>query len=445
MAEGTAFEESSTPHHRAGGKVHLTAREWLLLAVLAGIQFTHIVDFMIIMPLGPVYIAEMHLTPAEFGFVVAAYTLSAGLAGLFAARFVDRFDRKHALLGLYAGFTAGTLLCAVADNYLQLLAARTVAGAFGGVAAAMVLAVIGDVFHDVRRGTATGIVMSAFSVASIAGVPLGLYLVELFNWHAPFIALGGISAAVLVLAILVLPPLRGHLRAEHEPAVSTWSVVANGNHLRAFALMATLVMSSFLLAPHMATFLVTNAGLQQEELKFIYLCGGLTTLVTLPLFGRLADAFGKLRMFRILALVTLVPIVLVTNLSAGVALPLVLALTTAFMVASSGRMVPAMALITNSSAPASRGGFMSLNAAVQHLASAAAASVSGALLVQRADQTLDGYWLVGLLACAAGGTSLVLAGLLRPAPAATLTPEATHMAAAAEELPAEEGVALASE
>jgi predicted MFS family arabinose efflux permease len=422
MSEATTNGECKSVAGRASD-LHITAREWLLLAVLAAIQFTHIVDFMIIMPLGPRYEKEMHLTPSQFGFVVAAYTLSAGLAGLVAARFLDRFDRKIALIVLYGGFTVGTLLCAVASNYWQLLAARTVAGAFGGVAGALVLAIIGDVFVDARRGTATGIIMSAFSVASIAGVPLGLYLVEIFDWHAPFFALGGVSGAVLVLAALVLPPLRGHLRGRHIQPISTWAVFAHANHLRAFALMAALVASSFLLAPHMPNFLVANVGLAEKELKYMYLCGGLTTVVTLTYFGRLADRLGKLRVFRALALFTLIPILLTTNLPAGLALPWVLTVTTVFMVTTSGRMVPAMALITASSAPAYRGGFLSLNAAVQHLSSALAAAAGGLLLTQNADGSLSGYPLVGLAACVATLAGVFLAGRLRPAAGGTLAPD----------------------
>jgi predicted MFS family arabinose efflux permease len=428
MSEATNGEAATSGSNRGGAPSPMTAGEWLLLLLLAAVQFTHIVDFMIIMPLGPVYIHEMGLSPWQFGSVVAAYTVSAGLAGLRAARFLDRFDRKSALLVLYAGFTAGTLLCAVAQDYLPLLAARTVAGAFGGVAAAVVLAIVGDAFPDARRGFAMGVVMTAFSVASIAGVPLGLHLADEFGWQTPFAILGGLSAAVLVLAAIVLPPLRGHLRGGPAPAVSTWAILAEPNHLWAFALTVTLALSTFTLAPYLATYLVANVGLQQEELKFMYLCGGLATLVTLTLFGRLADRFGKLPIFRILALVTAVPIVLATNLPAGLALPLVLIVTTLFMVASSGRMVPAMALITGCAAPADRGGFMSLNAGVQQLACGLAAALGGLLLRQEDDGALTGFALIGLLCCAATLVSLVLAGRLRPAPGGELAPDRAAVA-----------------
>jgi predicted MFS family arabinose efflux permease len=406
----------------------MTAREWLLLLVLAAVQFTHIVDFMVIMPLGPVYMREMRLSPGQFGLVVAAYTVSAGVAGLLASFFLDRFDRKRALLMLYAGFTMGTLLCAVAPDYPLLLAARSVAGAFGGVSAAVVLAIVGDAFADDRRATAMGVVMSAFSAASVAGVPLGLYLADVLSWHVVFFVLGGLGALVLALAAAVLPPLRGHLGRGRGGAVNLLAVLADVNHLRAFGLMAALVLSSFVLWPYLPIYLEYNVGLAQGQLKLVYLCGGLATLVTLTLFGRLADRFGKLLVFYILALVTVVPVVLVTNLPAGLPLLLVLGVTTALMVASSGRMVPAMALITGASAPRYRGSFMSVNAAVQHFTSGLAAWVGGLFLVQEPGPKgqggpLHGFGLLGLLACAATLVGFVLAGRLRLARGGDLAPD----------------------
>ncbi len=209
----------------------LTGTEWLLLLALAVIQFTHVVDFMIVMPLGPDLKETLGLNPQQFSLIVAAYGFSASLAGLFAARFMDRYDRKTAVLCLYAGFTLGTLLCALAPNYGLLLAARAVAGAFGGVVGAGILAIIGDAFADARRGRATGVVMSAFSVASVAGVPAGLYLAAVWGWRTPFSVLAGLSAVVLLGAYLLLPPLRGHLKRTTLHAVNPWTVLVQPAHL----------------------------------------------------------------------------------------------------------------------------------------------------------------------------------------------------------------------
>jgi predicted MFS family arabinose efflux permease len=445
MAEDCTGDDAGQSPPRAGAPARLSAREWLLLLVLAAVQFAHIVDFMIIMPLGSRFInapqgadeaGAFRLTTEQFGLVVSAYTISAALAALLAARFLDRFDRKRALLGLFAGFLLGTLLCALATNYPLLLAARAVAGAFGGVCAACVLAIIGDAFPDHRRGTATGVVMSAFSVASIAGVPIGLYLAELLGWRAPFAVLAGLGTAVLLLAAWVLPPLRGHLGRRHAP-VSAWIVATEPNHLRAFAVMLSLVGSSFLVVPYLATSLVANVGVREADLKYIYLFGGLTTLLTLTLIGRLADRLGKLPVFRVLALATIVPLFLITVLPAGLSLVLVLLVTTLLFVTTSGRMVPGMALLTNSSGPRVRGSFMSLISAVQQMGAGLASWVGGLLLSRGEDGRLTGYALVGVLGCACALASAYLAGLLRPATGGASAPDTTAepMLAAA---PAEE-------
>src|SRR3974377_1551734 len=190
--------------------------ERFLLLVLAAIQFTATVDFLIILPLGPQYMRVFNINPGQFGLIVSAYAIAAGISGVTTGVFLDRFDRKQALLWLYFGFTIGTLFCAVAPTYQLLVVARSVAGAFGGVAGAVVLAIIGDVVPEERRGRAMGLVMSSFSVASICGVPLGLLLASHINWHVPFFALAAISLLVLVAAACVLPSLRGHLEKGHR-------------------------------------------------------------------------------------------------------------------------------------------------------------------------------------------------------------------------------------
>jgi predicted MFS family arabinose efflux permease len=387
---------------------------WLLLFVLAAVQFTHVIDFMIIMPLGPRYARELSISPQQFGFLVSAYAFAAGAAGLLAASVIDRFDRKQALLFLYGGFTLGTLACALATGYTQLLAARAVAGAFGGVLGGLVLAIVGDAFPEERRGLATGVVMSAFSVATIAGVPAGLGLAAHLGTWAPFGFLAGLSSLVLLMAARVLPPLRRHLEGQSGQPRS-WQVLLQPAHLRAYALMMVLVLGTFTIAPHLATFLVVNVGWQESQIFWLYLCGGCATLVTMSLFGRLSDILGKLPVFRVMALATMIPVFWLTHLGRTPLIPTLL-LTTLFMVCSSGRMVPAMALITSSAASAYRGSFMSINASVQQFAAALASLVAGLLLHQPSREApLEGYPLVGVLSCATIVVSVLIAGHVRPA------------------------------
>jgi predicted MFS family arabinose efflux permease len=410
------IEESGTP----AGQLRMNRAEWLLLLTLAAVQFTHLVDFMIILPLGPQFMRVLKITPQAFGVLVSAYGFSASLSGLLAARFVDRFDRKRTLLLLYAGFTAGTLLCAVAADYWLLLFARTVAGGFGGVVAASVLTIVGDAFPYARRGTAMGVVMSSFSVALIVGVPLGLSLANAFGWWAPFAVLGGLSLAVLLVAWFVLPPLRGHLdEADAGPSIGLLELLLEPNHVRAYALMVSLVLGVFMVVPYIATYLVANVGCSEAELPYVYLVGGLATLGTVTLFGRLADRHGKLRVFRIMALCTVGSCLLLTNLPPA-PLALAIATSTLFMVTTSGRMVPAQALITACAAPRNRGSFLSVTASVQQMASGLASILGGLLLgapgaTEGALAPMVGYGWVGLLSAGFTVASVLLAGRLRPA------------------------------
>ncbi len=219
--------------------------ERLLLLSLAAIQFTTVVDFIIIMPLGPQYMRVFSITPGQFGLIVSAYAISAGISGIAAGFFLDRFDRKRALLGLYSGFTLATLFCAVAQTYPLLVAARALAGAFGGVTGALILAIVGDVVPEHRRGAAMGLVMSAFSIANICGVPLGLVLASHFNWHVPFFALAGLSIIVLAVMVRVMPSLRTHLLhlRDEPPTTRMLAILSGGNHQKAFLFMGILTFT----------------------------------------------------------------------------------------------------------------------------------------------------------------------------------------------------------
>jgi predicted MFS family arabinose efflux permease len=392
----------------------LTKAEWLLLLVLAAVQFTHSMDFMVMMPLGPQCRQELGISPQQFALVVSAYGFSAAVAGLLAAWFIDRFDRKTALLILYTGFSAGTLLCAVAPSYGWLVLARSVAGAFGGIVAALLLVIIGDAIPEMRRGRATGVVMTAFSVASIAGLPVGIMLGNRFGVRTPFGVLGVFSLAIWLVAYRVLPPLRGHLCHRRQSAAETWAVLAQPAHLRAYAFMIMLVMGTFTIAPHFSDFLVHNVGRSKDELAYVYLCGGLLTFVTLPRVGYFADRFGKRLIFRLMALCTLITLLIMTNLPVAPLAP-VLVVTTLYWIFTSGRWVPAMALITSSVLPRYRGSFMSVNASVQQMACGLAAVVAGAVIGEAEGGKLTGYSKAGIIAAASTAVSMVLAGRLRVA------------------------------
>ncbi len=391
------------------------AQEKILLYVLAAIQFTHILDFMIVMPLGPRLMEIFRITPAQFGLIVSTYTFSAGLFGLIAAWFLDRFDRKWALLWLYGGFGIGTLACALAPNYHFLMAARFLAGGFGGVSSATILAVIGDAIPPQRRGQAMGTLFSSFSLASIAGVPAGLFLANHLGWHAPFYLLAGLSALILIMASRVLPSMRDHLAKEKsKPWADMREVIGRANHWRAFGLTIVMTMAGFLIIPYLSPSLVANVGISNDHLPLIYLFGGGATFFSMRWIGRVSDRLGLLRVFTVVSIVAMFPILIISRLP-PVPLWVALCTSTCFMVFTSGRFIPGMAMVTNSVEARHRGSFMSLNSALQQFASGAASLIAGAIITLGADGRLEHYGTVGLIGAGCIVVSIFLAKNLKSA------------------------------
>jgi predicted MFS family arabinose efflux permease len=366
--------------------------EWLLLVMLAAVQFTVAVDFVIMMPLGPQLMRLFAIDTPAFNLAVSAYAGAAGLSGLGAAFFLDRFDRKTALLTIYAGFAIGTLLCALAPTYGALVFARALAGCFGGVVGGISLAMVADLVPDTRRGSAVGTVMSAFSVAQVAGVPLGLYFADKLGWHVPFLLLAAVSGVVWIGALVRLPKVRAHLQASRgETAMRRFlAILANKNHLRALALMSVITLGGFMIIPDLANYLVSNVGLTSGELRWVYLVGGGSTLFTMNGVGRLADRFGRMRVFTIMMCCSIVAAFLSTHLPVVPAFVAV-SVSTFFMIAMTGRFVPAMAMITSSVEPEHRGGFMSINSAIAQFSGAVAATMAGWVIHDGANHQLVGF------------------------------------------------------
>lgn len=388
--------------------------ERLVLATLAAVQFTHVMDYMILMPLGSQLMRMFAIGPAQFSHLVAAYSLAAATTGLIGGFLMDRIDRKRALLALYAGFGLSTLACALAPNYAVLLLARVAAGAFGGLAASIVTAIVGDLVPPERRGAALGVVMTSFPIASVLGVPTGLFLAGLFEWHAPFYLLVGFSAVIGVSAWKLLPSLPPHPTGQ-SAFRQMREILAHPVHLRAFALSVVLVFAGGCIIPFMAPSMVANVGLSEAQLPLVYLAGGAFTFFTMPWFGRLADRHDKLHVFAAISAFACVAVVVLTHLP-PVPVLVALAATTAFMIGMSGRFPPATALITNSVEARYRGGFMSVNSAVQQAAGALANLVAGLVVTQdAATGRLNGYAHAGYLAIAAFGFAVFLAARLRAA------------------------------
>lgn len=391
----------------------LSRREWGVVLVLAAVQFTHVVDFVIVMPLGGQLMRELDINAQQFARVVSAYGLSAAVTGVLAAGLLDRFDRKKSLLFNYAAFTLATLLCGVAPDYEMLLLARVLAGAFGGLTGAGVMAVVGDVFEDARRGTATGVVMSAFAVGSIVGLPAGLTLAGELGWGTPFLALAGLSLVAIALAAWVLPNgIHAHGGRHESPWATLYRLASHPAHLKALGFMGLIVFAAFVMMPFLGPYIEGNLGLA-GQLRWVYLVGGVCTLISMNVVGRISDQVGKRPVFTVMAAFTMVMILVATNMP-PVGLGLTAAMFALFMVAGSGRMVPAQALILGCVRPKDRGAFMSLNTAVQSAALGLASDIGGRIVVSHPNGHLTGFSTAGLVAFALTGLTLLMVRTIKP-------------------------------
>ncbi|MGS1076808.1 MFS transporter [Pseudoxanthomonas beigongshangi] len=413
-------------------------RERRLLWLLMLTQFTLIMDFMVMMPLGPQIMQAFHITPAAFAAAVSAYSWCAGLSGLLAATYIDRFDRRKLMLVVYALFALSNLACALADSYVLLLASRALAGISGGVLGSIVMAIIADVIPGPRRGAATGTVMMAFSLASVLGVPAGVLLGAHFSWAAPFWLLVGLSVVIWIAGSRVLPPLDQHLARQAVPWKQAFpellGLFTQARYLNAFVLTLLLMVASMLVIPFMSPILVANHGIAPDQLSWLYMVGGAATFFTSRAIGKLADRHGKHRVFRFAVLLSLAPMLFVTHLP-DIGFIAMLAFFPFFMVLMSGRMIPMQALLTTVPSSHQRGAFLSANSAVQAMGTGCGAWLGGLMLSSPTPAgPISGYGTAGWVAVALSLIAIVWVGRVsadgdRPqAPAAAVDEDADLLA-----------------
>ncbi|HEY0055548.1 MAG TPA: MFS transporter [Pedobacter sp.] len=378
-------------------------KEKIILLLLAALNFTHILDFMIMMPLGNYLMPYFDISSKQFSMLVAAYTFSAGISGFFAAFFVDKYDRKKVLLYAFAGFLIGTFCCAISPSYIILLVSRIVAGIFGGLIGAQVLSIVADLVPYERRGTAMGIIMAAFAVASVFGVPFSLYLANIFNWHGPFFFVAGFGVLLIPFLIRYLPKMDTHIQSDTskkvDPITLLKDIGRDKNQVLALALSASIMLGHFLIIPFLNPFMEFNKGFSKLQTPMVYMVGGALTLVTSPLMGRIADKIGKHRLFIIMALVAIIPIAVITNLP-DIPFYLVLCVTGFWFVVSSGRMIPAQAMVSNVVSAERRGSFMSINSSVQQIFVGIASILAGLIVVKTPSNAILHYEVTGYIGIA---------------------------------------------
>jgi predicted MFS family arabinose efflux permease len=360
-----------------------TRYETFVVAILTIVQFTVILDFMVLSPLGAILMPELEITPAQFGMVVSAYAFSAGASGLLAAGFADKFDRKKLLLFFYGGFIVGTALCALAPDYGFLLFARIITGIFGGVMSSVSYAIITDIFRLEVRGRVMGFVQMAFSSSQVLGIPIGLYFANEFGWHSPFVMIVVLSLVVTGFIVFVMKPIDGHLKipSRVNPLQHLIKIITRSFYLRAFAATTLLATGGFMLMPFASAFSVYNLNITLEQLPLLYMLTGLFSIITGPLIGKFSDQLGKYNIFVIGSVVTMIIVPIYCNL--GVTpFWLVLVLNIIMFAGVSSRIISSSALVTAVPVPQDRGAFMSINSSVQQISGGIATFIAGLIVVQ---------------------------------------------------------------
>jgi predicted MFS family arabinose efflux permease len=362
----------------------LTGYQKFAIFILAITQFTVILDFMVMSPLGDILMKSLSIKPSHFGVAVSAYAFSAGVSGLLTAGFADKFDRKKLLLFFYIGFIAGTILCGIAQSYPLLVGARIITGLFGGVIGSISMAIIADLFTMQQRGRVMGFVQMGFGASQVLGIPIGLYLANAWGWHAPFLWVAAMAIIIAVLIAVKLQPLTKHLAIQQDKSAlkHLLHTIAKKDYRIGFTATALLSIGGFMMMPFGSAFAINNLHITQHQLPIIFMVAGLSTLVVMPLIGKLSDKIDKFKIFAGASAWTIIMVLIYTNLSVT-PLWLVLIFNVLMMAGIMSRMIPSSALVTAIPVMQDRGAFMSINSSLQQIAGGLAAAFGGLIVEQK--------------------------------------------------------------
>ena len=374
--------------------------EKFVIAILALLQFTVVLDFMVLSPLGAILMPRLNISTSQFGLVVSAYAFSAGASGLCAAGFADRFDRKKMLLFFYVGFVCGTFFCGMVNSYLLLLCARVITGIFGGVIGAISFAIITDTFSMQVRGRVMGVVQMAFAASQVLGIPVGLYLSTHFSWHAPFMMIAAIALLVGLVIALKLKPVTEHLKGKHDKNafIHLWHTASNPFYVRGFAATMLLATGGFMIMPFSTAFLVNNVLIPETQLSEIFFITGIASIITGPYLGKQADKYGKYRLFVFGSIISMIMVIIYTRLGPN---PVwVVILTNIVLYAGiSSRMISSSALISGVPEMKDRGAYMGINSSIQQVSGGIASFLAGVIIFQPAKNApLQHFDTVGYIA-----------------------------------------------
>ncbi|MEK6510812.1 MFS transporter [Myroides odoratimimus] len=387
-----------------------TKYEKFVIFILAITQFTVILDFMVMAPLGDLLLKSLSMSTQDFGIAVSAYAFSAGAAGLLTAGFADKFDRKKLLLFFYIGFIVGTLFCGLANSYETLVFARIFTGLFGGVIGSISMAIITDIFSLKQRGRVMGFIQMGFGASQVLGIPIGLYIANKWFWEAPFFMIVGLSILIAIAIGFYLKPVRDHLSLQPQKKVLThlWNTVKNKDYRIGFMSITMLSVGGFMMMPFGTIFAVNNLGVHPDQLPILFMISGVTSLTLMPFIGRLSDRVSKFKLFAFASIWLMIVSVVYTNFS-QIPFALVVGTNILMMIGIMSRMVPSSAL--NSAVPntADRGAYMSITSSLQQISGGIAAAIAGLIVYQEHDNSpLVNYNIVAYVLVVVSTISIIL-------------------------------------
>lgn len=365
-------------------KQKFSSYEIFVILILTLTQFTVVLDFIVISPLGDMLMKSLNLSTTQFGLSVSAYAFSAGISGLLTAGIADRFDRKKLLLFFYIGFILGTLFCGLSHTYPMLLSARIFTGLFGGVIGAIAMTIVSDIFPLERRGRVFGFLQMGFGASQVLGIPLSLYIANVWGWQSPFLMIVGLSLIIWLSLVLKLKSMKAHLNHKNEQNAigHLWHTLTLRKYRVGFLATAFLSLGSFMMMPWGSAYVINNLKITNEQLPFIYMASGICTLTIMPIVGKLSDRFDKFHLFTIASLILIVVIVIYANLG-PTPFWMVLIMNLGLQIGFMSRTVPSISLTSALPQKQDRGAFMGVNSSLQQIAGGVAAALGGVIVIQK--------------------------------------------------------------
>lgn len=379
-----------------------TSYQKFIIAILALLQFTVILDFMILSPLGDTLIKSLDITPKQFSWILSSYAFSAAASGILAAGFADKFDRKKFLMFFYVGFVLGTLFCGLANTYETLLAARIITGLFGGVIGATGMAIITDLFALNQRGRVMGFVQMAFAASQILGIPAALFFANKWNWHISFYMIVVLAVLIGIAVLIKMKPVAEHLKLQSQRNAfhHLWSTLSNKSYQIGFLAMVMLPVGGFMLMPFSSAFLVNNINIPQTDLFIIFFCTGISSVIIMPIIGRISDRMDKFWLFTIGSLWAAIMVIYYTNM-APVPIWQVIIVNMLLFMGIMSRVIPATTLATAIPEMKDRGAFMSINSSLQQMAGGIASLSAGFIVTQQSKiSPIEHYNILGYVVAA---------------------------------------------